>query len=102
MRDENVLFFLDRHAQAQWTCYNNVGSVKFSEQTNTLSRQFQAHSEVVVYVSLKGLDVVGGIRIRFRRGKLVRDSLWKSKLLSKSGYILYLEGRRRCVSDQGF
>jgi hypothetical protein len=100
--EDNALFFLNGHPQAQWATYDNVRPVKFREQANTLPRQFQAYPKVVVWVFLEGFDVVTGICIRFCRGKFVHDTLWEPKLLSEASHILYLERWRRSVSSDRF
>jgi len=100
--EDSVLFILNGQSQAQWTCYDNVGPVKFREQANTFPRQFQAYSKVVVTIPLESFEMVAGICIGFCGGKFIHGTLRKPKLLAETGYIFYLKKGRRCMSDDGF
>src|SRR5713101_2044682 len=51
--EDNVLFFLNRHSQAEWASCDNVRPIIFGEKASTLSRQFQPYSKVVVRVPSK-------------------------------------------------
>ncbi len=102
LAEDNVLFFLNRHPQAEWASYDNVRPVEFSEQANTLPRQFQSYSKVIVRVSLKGFDMVTGVCVWFCRGKFVHDTLWEAKFFSEASHIFNLERWWRCVSSHRF